>query len=371
MQNNARPVQLLCIGCGAITDAHFRDLENHKDQVRVAAICDPSESARSVMLQKLPDGRSVQSFSDYREAISRLEGAIDGAIITTPHFLHFPQAKACVEAGIPVLVEKPICNNVQEAKDLLALSNQHNVLVVAGQNRRYEYQARWLKNWIQSNSDLFGEIRSFDLRGWQNVAAWIADKPDKTGDFWIFDKKRAGGGVVVSLLVHYIDMVRYLTGIDFAEVSAKGRFDPPFKNGAESSCCALLTLSNGAVGTMHANYLTPQTLKTHEVFNLIGEHGYIGNEQGWKYGSTEGQQPDGWHFQYKNIKDVPEAPSDCHSSFTLQLHAFANAVRTNTKPISHIEENFNTMATIEAIYQSLENDGAATQVMPTPILSTH
>ncbi len=200
--------------------------------------------------------------------------------MTTPHFLHYPQARACVEAGIPVLVEKPVCNNLDETRQLTTLARERGVLVVAGQNRRYERSALWARRWIQENPLNFGELRSFDLRGWQDIDAWIATKPDKNADFWILDKERAGGGVVVSLMIHFIDMVRHLSGHDFVEVSAQGRYDLPFKNGAESSCCALLKLSNGAVGTMHANYLARKSFHPNEVINLIGEHGYTSMQQG-------------------------------------------------------------------------------------------
>lgn len=358
------PLRVLLIGCGGIVNSHLPAFEKYPDRLRLVAGCDPVAAATAKVADRMKAFGPVTTFSEVETAIAAMRGKVDAAIVTTPHFLHYPNAKACVEMGIPVLIEKPVCNNLEETRKLLELSEKHHTLVVAGQNRRYEAKALWARKWLAENPKNFGSLRSFDLRGWQNIEAWVATKLDKNADFWIFDKKRAGGGVVVSLLVHYIDMVRHITGLNFVEASAKGRCDAPFKNGAESSCCALLTLSNGAVGTLHANYLARKCFEPNEIFNLLGENGYIGNERGWQYASTHGQEPTGWEWQFEGMTEIPEDNSlvPDPSSFVCQLLAFADAVRSGSKPMSHIAENINTMATMEAIYESMQNGGKAVKI---------
>lgn len=365
LNDSETPLRVLLIGCGGIVHAaHLPAFKVHGQALRLVVACDPSEAARVAVAKEMADHNEVATAADVTEAIREYAGEVDAALVTTPHYLHYPQARACVEAGIPVLVEKPVCNNLEETRQLLALSRERGVLVVAGQNRRYERPVLWGHRWMREHPHAFGELRSFDLRGWQNIEAWIAGKPDRNADFWILDKERAGGGVVVSLLVHFIDMVRHLSGQDFVEVKAQGRFDPPFKNGAESSCCALLKLANGATGTLHGNYLVKKSFPPNEVINLIGEHGYFGNEKGWQYASSEGAEPDGWDWQFQGVAPVPDDPtlSPDPSSFASQLLAFAAAVRQGTRPWSHLEDNFNTMATVEAIYSSMSQGGAAVPV---------
>lgn len=365
MISSKDPLRVLLIGCGVIAArAHLPAFENYPDRLRLVAACDPSERARTAIVQRLSPVCEVQPFASHEEAIGRLNGEIDAALVSTPHFLHFPQATACVEAGLPVLIEKPVCNNLDETRRLLDLSRQRNVLVVAGQNRRYDLRALWLKKWLRKTPQAFGELRSFDMRGWQNVNDYIAKKPDKNTDFWILDKNRAGGGVTISLLVHHLDMIRHLTGLDYIEVSALGRWDPPFKNGAESSCGALLKLSNGTVGTMHANYLVPGGVRGNEGFNLVGENGFISNTNGWHYFSTYRGEPAAMNQPVEGMESVPEDPSLApdKKAFVSQLLAFAEAVRAGNKPMSHLAENFNTMAVIEAIYTSMRQGGAVIPV---------
>ncbi len=358
------PLNFIIIGCGGITEAHLLAFENHPDRVRLSVVCDQSDLASHTVAERFKNIAPAKTYSDFEEAIRNERSNIDSALITTPHFLHFTQAKTCVEAGIPALVEKPICNNLSEAQQLLELSEANNVLLVAGQNRRYASEARWLRRWLDEKPEEFGELRSFDMRGWQNIEAWIATKSDKNADFWALDKERAGGGVVLSLMIHYIDLIRYLSGLDYVEAQAHGRIDAPFKNGAESTCCALLKMSNGAVGTLHGNFLARKTIQPNEIFSMIGENGYIGNTNGWQYASMNGDAPDGWDHQFKNIQDVPnDDPLSIYpGSFITQLLAFADAVEKGETLMSSIADNFNTIATVEAIYESMKCGGQAVAV---------
>lgn len=351
----SKPLKLLLIGCGGITGAHLPTIRQHSDKFQLIAASDPSEAARVQVAESLKARGEIKCFANHREALRAVAAEVDAALVVTPHFLHFPQAMDCLEAGLPVLIEKPICNNLEEVRQLQKRAEEKGLLVVAGQNRRYDTGAQALKQQISKNNTEYGELRSFDIHAWQNIEAWIATKPDKNADFWILDKERAGGGVVVSLLIHFLDMVRYLSGLDYVEARALGRFEPPFKNGAESHCSAILKMSNGATGTIHANYLARQVVREQEGFNLFFDHGYLGNAWGPRYGSTEGKEPDSWDFQYANVKPVESGKWS--GGFEEQLLAFREGVIEGKLPMSHIAENFNTMAVIEAIYESMLKDG--------------
>ena len=165
-------------------------------------------------------------------------------------------------------------------------------------------------------------------------------------------------------MIHYLDMVRGLTGLDYSEVSARGRSDPPFKNGAESTCSAMLTMSNGATGTLHANYLAPRMPDPGEGFTLFGTKGYLGRDQKWTHATTLGEEPRDWFWQFEKIESVAPDPdlAPDSSSFVNQLLAFQHAIETGNAPMNHIADNLNTIATVQAIYDSMATDGAATPV---------
>ncbi len=365
----SNPLRILLCGCGGIVNAHLPAFKAYPEKLALAGICDPSASARAGVLEAY--GKVVPEFEAHEPMFAKLASQADAALIVTPHFLHHPQAVAALESGLPCLIEKPITNNLAEARALHALSQEKGLIVMAGQTRRYNPWARYLRDWVGADAVNFGQLSSFSIEAWQNILCWIATKPDKNADFWILDKERAGGGVVVSLGCHTLDLVRYLSGDDYAEVSAQGVFEKPFKNGAESACCATLKMKSGAVGTLHANYLA-RRVPYSETFKLYGTRGSIvqhsaawGKYEGEvRYGSTTDDNPPGWEFQYEGLEPVPKVdlPGYRDNLFTNQLLEFHRCVTEGREPLTSVGRNLNTMAVIEAIYTSMNAGGATVKV---------
>ncbi len=106
-------------------------------------------------------------------------------------------AMSCLTAGVPVLVEKPLVNTLDELRTLRAAAG--TLPVVAGQMRRFERDAIWTRDWMSPEN--FGTLRSFDIQSWQNIHAYIKRVG---GDHWLLDGALAGGGVVISLAIHQL-----------------------------------------------------------------------------------------------------------------------------------------------------------------------
>src|SRR5262249_36325516 len=93
-------------------------------------------------------------------------------------------------------------------------------------------------------------------------------------DHWLYDGKQAGGGIVISVAVHRIDLLRYLLG-EITQVSAKCQtINPAFINGAEDYATALLEFENGAIGEMFATY-SGFRMPWSEGFMIFGTNGTI------------------------------------------------------------------------------------------------
>ncbi len=316
----------------------------------------------------------IHKYKDYKEMLREHKDEADGAIITTPHFLHYPQIIDCLDTNLFVLVEKPAANSVEETRNLILKSREKKVFIMVGQTRRFLPENIWLKNWIQSSAENFGSLKNFSLNAFQNIKAWIASKPNTNTDFWALDKKRAGGGVVISLLIHQIDLIRYLFGVDYVSVSAMGRYDAPFKNGAESMATGLLSTDKGAIGNFSANYLINKSMFC-EAYNCQGEWGIISNyptEAGVysgraHYASSHGKVLKGWNEQWEGINIIENIDylNAFNLSFKNQLNEFINSLNDKIRPLSDIEENFNTIACVEAIYESILDNGQLKKVEKT------
>ncbi len=360
------PLKVGIIGAGVIARGHHvAAFRKRPDRIVLAAVCDPARDLALALAAEA--GGNAAIFADHREMLSA--ASIDAVIIATPHHLHAQLAEDCVLAGKPVLVEKPLVCNLAEMRRLRQLSAERRVPVVAGQMRRFEPEARWLRNWIASAPENFGNLVSFDIQAWQNLEGYVF--PSGAGHrHWLLDGARAGGGVTISLAIHQLDLIRFLFNADFAAVTAHGRFDPPFHGGAESTAVVLLSMTNGAHGVLHANYLAPRVPYC-EALTAFGANGTIiqhaeklGDYRGhFSFSSSGGQRTTAWNQQFEGFLPVPSGAFDGMDpdSFVNQLVAFAEAITSGRTPANSIDENFNTIACIEAIHQSMRG-GETTHV---------
>jgi len=359
MVENNQPVRFGLIGAGQIArNAHTLAFIHHPEKVKLIAVADEATASAEAIVDHL--GGGIDVLSDYRALLARTD--VDAIVIATPHHSHARLALDCIAAGRPVLVEKPVVCTIAEWREVNAASRAAGVPVVAGQMRRFEPEAVWLRDWIKAAPTNFGELRSFDIQSWQNLEGYLY-RGGAGLKHWLLDGARAGGGVVISLAIHQLDLIRFLFDTDYVSVTAQGRFDRPFYNGAESSAVALLEMANGASGVLHANYLAPRDPFC-EALAAFGSAGTIiqhverhGDYRGpFKFASTGGAPTTDWDQQFQGFEKVPlPVPGLDPNSFVNQTLAFAEALRTGRPPSNGLEENFNTIAVIEAIGKSIRS----------------
>jgi len=352
----ASPLRLAILGTGTIAREHLDAITEASERCVLTAVCDHNLDAARDFAGHMPGVHLYQYHQDMLQA-----GGFDALIIALPHHLHFALAADCVRAGFPVLVEKPLVCNVVQLRALEALATQYQVVVCAGQMRRFERDVVCARRWMMEDPGRFGMLRSFDIQSWQNIHAYI----NRIGSgHWLLDGQRAGGGVVISLAIHQLDLLRFLSGCDFEEVFALGSFDAPFHSGAESNASVLFRMDNGAVGTLHATYCAAR-VPLSEAMTLFGQSGsitqqidaigdyrgrfYVATEQGARTLEFEDQYTG---FQLADGADIEEMHA---SSFVNQLLAFERAVRGTAPVVNSIADNFNTIACLDAIALSLKS----------------
>lgn len=345
-----KPLNIAIIGAGGISRAHTNAFPHLRDRVALSAVCDTNEPAARALAAEC--GANIPVFNDYRQLLAHTKP--DVAIITLPHCLHHPVAKDFLEAGVPVLVEKPITCTGAELRELNAIAKRNKLVLLAGQMRRFGAAVRKVKAWCDASPMNFGELRSFDVVVQVNIDAYTGGK---TGH-WILDGAKAGGGVITSFGIHRVDLVRHLGAADFAEITAIGRFDAPFTNRAESQASVLFRMTNGATGTLHANALAPRT-PFMDSFCLHGTHGTIIEVGGpMRYATTTGAVTKQWGDQHQGFVEAADSSDPRDDAFAQQLLAFADAVQWGRMPAFNTpEENFNTIACMDAIAESLRTGG--------------
>lgn len=352
------PLRIGLIGTGGVVNLHLPAFLEKPDEVQLTAVCDVRPEAAEAYAKKAASKARI--FTDYHDLMA--SGLVDLVVVALPHYLHFPVAKDTLEAGLPTMVEKPLTCTLEQTRALREIATRKGVPLVVGLMRRFEPDAVWLHHWVHENPRNFGDLHSFDIQSWQNVLGYI--NPTQGSGHWILDGERAGGGVVISLAVHQLDLIRFITGCDYVEVFAQGRFDPPFYNGAESSAIVSLKMSNGASGALHASYTAPRVPYS-EAMSLFGSQGTIvqraeeiGQYHGpFRYASVEGRETSRWGQMYENLELVPSEGFKGLSPnpFVNEYVQLARALREGRTPKNSVDENFNTMACLQAINDSLKS----------------
>jgi predicted dehydrogenase len=166
----------------------------------------------------------VKGYESYDEMISVQkdlpeEERIDYIVIVTPNFVHYDIADKALDAGIPVICEKPLTVNLEDAEKLVAKAKEKQ-LPFAVAHTYVGHWSSWFSRFIVQEG-LLGEIRwvdSYYLQG------WLADKLEDTGQqqaSWRTDPKQAGAsGAGGDIGTHALEQLRFVTGQDVTEVAA-------------------------------------------------------------------------------------------------------------------------------------------------------
>jgi predicted dehydrogenase len=179
------------IGCGAIADAfHLPGLRKVIGPDWDPVLVDPDLDRARSLAEKHGVRRTASSHRDVLDDL-------DGAIIASPHSTHVPIALELVEAGIPVLCEKPLGTNVAEVERLRDFALERGVTVAVNQTRRFIPAAREVGRIVASGelgSPLEMEIREGDRFGW----------PAATPS--MFGARSGGRGLLLDIGAHVLDL---------------------------------------------------------------------------------------------------------------------------------------------------------------------
>ena len=129
--------------------------------------------------------------------------AIDAVSICVPNFLHAPITIAALAAGKHVLVEKPLARTAAEGAAMLAAAEEHQRILMVAFSHRYRGDVQWAREYIQSGA--LGRI-------YYARAHWMRRSGIPHLGSWFGNKEQAGGGPLIDLGVHVLDMAMYLMG---------------------------------------------------------------------------------------------------------------------------------------------------------------
>lgn len=349
------PLKIGLVGTGSIARLHRNAYEQFPEKVKLIAVCDINEEA----VKKFASSLNLNKI--YTDANDLLEKAdIDAVDICTTHDTHYQLTLAAAEAGKHILLEKPMAITMDNCREMVKKTEKAGVTFMIGQNLRYLPQSQSVYKMI-NNGDL-GEIwtvQSLDVMGSIPPRSKVSSPPDSI--HWYFNGKRSGGGSLITLSIHSIDLFRYYVG-DIKRVFGKKWTNHPFfSNDAEDRVIAHLFFENGAIGYIMSSFTTVSPW-SHR-YMIFGEKATIVSDP--PVGEINIRQflgplmisakdrDAGLKNKFIPIKPNMEGISS-EDPYVNEILHFAECCQDGTKPISNGKDNLGTMKAIFGIYKSAQ-----------------
>ncbi len=231
-EQSVKPLKLGFLGVGWIGKNRLHALVKH-GVARPAVISDIS--VENAMAAAMDDAVVCTSFAKL------LEASLDGVVIATPSALHAEQAIVALEAGLAVFCQKPLGRNIREVREVINTARKKNRLLGIDFSYRFLKTVSIVEKLIRCGD--IGRIFAVDAV-FHN--AYGPDKP------WFYDPRLSGGGCVIDLGIHLVDLVMWL--FDFPSVTnihsrlyANGVRMRENGKGVEDYAVAAIELGNGCL----------------------------------------------------------------------------------------------------------------------------
>ena len=341
-----RKLRVGIIGTGNISHCHMAGYKKYKDLVDVVAACDIDENKLNAYCKQygIPN-----SYTDYNEMMAKED--LDCVSVCTWNAAHKGAAIAALRGGANVLCEKPMAMNAEEAEEMLAVSKETGKLLQIGFVRRFGNDADTLRQFI--DADVFGDI-------YYAKATYLRRCGCPGG--WFGDKSRSGGGPLIDLGVHVIDLVRYLAGLP-NPVSAYGstynNLGPNRAGGGskgwtvetkgdpytvEDFTTALIKFDNGLTLSVEASFNL-------NIKNDVGNIELFGTKSGCKLDPSVELFSD-MAGMLVDIKPFGSTALNFNGLFENEIGHFIDCVKGEKQCISPAEDGVVLMQMIDAIYES-------------------
>jgi len=269
---------------------------------------------------------------------------VDAVIIATPHHLHAPQAVAAAQAGKHVMVEKPLGAKLQDAAEVVREARRAGVMLSMILPYRYQPRIIRAKRFIQAGGlgDLFGVSLMFHDDRFADY--WAGGFSGRAISDWRLRWETSGGGILITSVIHHVDWLRFLPGLEIVEVSARyATLDSPGE--VEDTLTMWVRYENGALGTVSASSCVRGTDLMD--FRLWGRDGHISMAppaQSYSLRLIDGKRPGQWH-EVAGVRGLKHRDVE-------YLQRFADSVLRGEPLEITGEDGLAAQAVVEAAYES-------------------
>jgi len=314
---------------------------------RAAAICDadPVRLAQFAAEHKIPPERC---FSDHRTMLAAARDLdLHAASVALPNVLHAPITIDCFKAGLHVLCEKPMAMNVRQAKAMLDASKKARKKLMINFSYRFMPQTQALKRFVDSGAvgDIyFGRTAWHRRRGLPGLGSWFGIK------------EQSGGGPIIDLGVHRMDMAMWLmgnprpvtvSGSAYSVIGPRVAKQLGKKYDVEDLGCGLIRFDNGATLILEASWAGFTEKREEMITQLLGTTGGLiqrNTGEGYDFEARVYTEKDGVLWDSK----LQETTFPVKSAY----EEFVDACLDDREPVATGQHGLDVQHILDAVYKS-------------------
>lgn len=304
----------------------------------LVGVFDPDPDARAAAA-----GQGARTFSTFEDLLT--DRAVEAVYVATPNHLHRAPVEGAARAGKAVLCEKPMAATLEEAQAMARACRRAGVLYGTAFDQRHHPAHRALREEVRAGR--VGAVTAVRIV----YACWVGRdwSACRGQDNWRIDPAKAGGGALMDLAPHGIDLVEFLLGepiLDIAALTQTKVQDYEVDDGA----LLIGRTAGGVLVQIHVAYNCPERLPRRRL-EIVGDRGQLTALD------TMGQDPGGTVTVTDERGDVSpvDVPDAGGSPFRNQVRAFGEALRDPAQTAFSIERDLHTMRLLARAYASAES----------------
>ena len=335
------------VGCGGIFNASHRPAYLRMENVEVVALCDIIPERAERFLKEFP---GAKVYADYNEMIRNEE--VDAVDICTPNYLHPIIACAAMNAGKHVISEKPDSPTVEGVLEMQETAQKTGKVLMVIRNNRFVPASSFARNYIQDGEA--GEIYTAHC-GWKRRRGI----PGKGG--WFTTKEKSGGGPLIDLGVHMIDLALWLmgnpkpvavTGCTYSKFAGSNLSDSENSKFGDSDSSGVYDVEDLAMGFVRMDNGACLTIEFSWASNVGKEYRFVelyGTKSGLRW---EDEQLTLFEERGGVLMDSMPKFAPAFQAHEMNLRHFADVILNGAEPIFVPQQGVDVVKLICALYES-------------------
>jgi len=330
------------IGCGGIADRRTLPGMMLADNAELIAVMDANKAAADNCKEKY---NAKYAFDKMEDLLAIDE--IQAVYIASPVFCHKEQAIAAADAGKDILIEKPVGLTSEEAEEIADYCKAKGVKLGVGFMMRFHAYHEKMKEIVQSGK--IGEVVSARAQ----LTCWYPEMEN----CWRQEMKLSGGGAMMDMGVHCIDLIRYITGLEVKEAAGLAG-NQVFKYSVEDAGAVIMKLENGAIAYVDANFNIPDAaakckIEFYGTKGSIFAQGTISQVEGGEIEVLCTDDSLGYDANQDRNEVAPlEVNVEFGNMYTKEIEAFGRAVEGVAEVPITAEDAIASQKVVEAAYKS-------------------